>query len=70
MKSLGQADMAQAYSPTEIFKRATAATLRAIAEQDDLQIGFGPEPPGLSGKRVCQPEHGRQQVDRENLHDR
>jgi cobaltochelatase CobT len=51
--------MAQAYSPTEIFKRATAATLRAIAEQDDLNIGFGPEPPGLSGKRVKLPNPAR-----------
>ena len=38
--------MAQDFSPTEIFKRATAATLRAIAERDDLTVGFGPEPPG------------------------
>ena len=30
--------MAQAFSPTEIFKRATAATLRAIAERDEPQI--------------------------------
>ena len=41
--------MSQAFSPTEIFKRATAATLRAIAEQDDVNVGFGPEPPGLAG---------------------
>src|SRR5438874_2534446 len=27
--------MAQAFSPTEIFKRATASTLRAIAERDE-----------------------------------
>ncbi len=51
--------MAQAYSPTEIFKRATAATLRAIAERDDLNIGFGPEPPGLAGTRVKLPNPGR-----------
>jgi cobaltochelatase CobT len=51
--------MAQEFSPTEIFKRATAATLRAIAEQDDLTIGFGPEPPGLSGKRVKLPNPAR-----------
>ncbi len=51
--------MTQAFSPTEIFKRATAATLRAIAEQDDLTIGFGPEPPGLSGKRVKLPNPAR-----------
>src|SRR5216117_196347 len=36
--------MAQAFSPTEIFKRATASTLRAIAERDDLTVGSGPKP--------------------------
>jgi len=46
--------MTQAFSPTEIFKRATASTLRAIAERDDLNVGFGPEPAGLSGGR-CGP---------------
>jgi cobaltochelatase CobT len=51
--------MAQAFSPTEIFKRATASTLRAIAERDDLNIGFGPEPPGLSGTRVKLPNPAR-----------
>jgi cobaltochelatase CobT len=51
--------MAQAYSPTEIFKRATASTLRAIAERDDLTVGFGPEPPGLSGTRVKLPNPAR-----------
>ena len=51
--------MAQAFSPTEIFKRATASTLRAIAERDDLQVGFGPEPPGLAGTRVKLPNPAR-----------
>ncbi|MBV8889094.1 MAG: cobaltochelatase subunit CobT, partial [Alphaproteobacteria bacterium] len=51
--------MAQAQSPTEIFKRATAATLRAIAERDDLTVGFGPEPAGLSGQRVRLPNPAR-----------
>jgi cobaltochelatase CobT len=51
--------MAQAESPTEIFKRATASTLRAIAERDDLTIGFGPEPPGLAGTRVKLPNPAR-----------
>jgi cobaltochelatase CobT len=48
-----------AYSPTEIFKRATASTLRAIAERDDLQVGFGPEPPSLAGARVKLPNPAR-----------
>src|SRR6202022_3485963 len=47
--------MAQEYSPTEIFKRATAATLRAIAERDDVTVGFGPEPAGASGSGVRPP---------------
>src|SRR5437868_778430 len=51
--------MAQAFSPTEIFKRATASTLRAIAERDDLTVGFGPEPPGLTGSRVKLPNPAR-----------
>jgi cobaltochelatase CobT len=51
--------MAQDFSPTEIFKRATASTLRAIAERDDLTVGFGPEPPGLAGTRVKLPNPAR-----------
>ncbi|MBV9858930.1 MAG: cobaltochelatase subunit CobT [Alphaproteobacteria bacterium] len=51
--------MTQAFSPTEVFKRATASTLRAIAERDDLTIGFGPEAPGLSGTRVRLPNPAR-----------
>src|SRR5260370_16979352 len=51
--------MTQAFSPIEIFKRATASTLRAIAERDDLTVGFGPEPPGLSGSRVKLPNPAR-----------
>src|SRR5215813_12814522 len=51
--------MAQEFSPTEIFKRATAATLRAIAERDDVTVGFGPEAAGLSGSRVRLPNPPR-----------
>jgi cobaltochelatase CobT len=51
--------MPHEFSPVEIFKRATASTLRAIAEQDDVNVGFGPEPPGLSGKRVKLPNPAR-----------
>jgi len=51
--------MAQEFSPIEIFKRATASTLRAIAERDDLTVGFGPEPAGLSGSRVKLPNPAR-----------
>jgi cobaltochelatase CobT len=51
--------MAQEFSPTEIFKRATAATLRAIAERDDLTVGFGPEAAGVSGTRIKLPNPPR-----------
>ncbi|HML11226.1 MAG TPA: cobaltochelatase subunit CobT [Stellaceae bacterium] len=51
--------MAQEFSPTEIFKRATATTLRAIAENDEVNVTFGPEPAGLSGKRVKLPNPAR-----------
>jgi cobaltochelatase CobT len=51
--------MAQEFSPTEIFKRATSATLRAIAERDDVTVGFGPEAAGVSGSRVRLPNPPR-----------
>jgi cobaltochelatase CobT len=51
--------MAQDFSPTEIFKRATAATLRSIAESDEVNVTFGPEPAGLAGKRVKLPNPAR-----------
>src|SRR6516164_698233 len=51
--------MAQEFSQTEIFKRATAATLRAIAERDDLTVGFGPEAAGVSGTRIRLPNPQR-----------
>jgi len=51
--------MAQDFSPTEIFKRATATTLRAIAEDDEVNVTFGPEPAGLSGRRVKLPNPAR-----------
>jgi len=51
--------MAQEFSPTEIFKRATATTLRAIAESEEVNVTFGPEPAGLAGKRVKLPNPAR-----------
>src|SRR5215471_12869810 len=51
--------MAQEFSPAETFKRATAATLRAIAERDDVTVGFGPEAAGVSGARVRLPNPPR-----------
>ncbi len=51
--------MAQEFSPVEIFKRATAATLRALAERDDVTVAFGPEAPGAVGPRVRLPNPPR-----------
>jgi cobaltochelatase CobT len=47
--------MAEPPSPIEIFKRSTTATLRAIAERDDVTVSYGPEPPGLAGPRARLP---------------
>ena len=47
--------MAEAESPTESFKRATAATVRAIAERDDVTVSYGVEPPGAAGARLRLP---------------
>ena len=39
----------------EDFKRATAGALRAIAQQNDVQVAFQPGPHGLAGKRARLP---------------
>ena len=46
-------------SPVDVFKRATAAAIRAIAERDDVQVTFSGEPPGLMGNRVRVPTPAR-----------
>ncbi len=57
--------MADAASPIESFKRSTAATLRAIAERDDVTVTYGAEPPGAAGTRVRLPVPGRELAERE-----
>jgi cobaltochelatase CobT len=47
--------MTDSQSPLEQFKQATAATLRAIAERDDIEVSFSNEPPGVSGNRARMP---------------
>ena len=42
-------------SPLERFKQATAATVRAIAEEEEVEVAFSNETPGLSGNRVRLP---------------
>jgi len=50
--------MSQAESPLENFKRATGATVRAIA-QKDVTVGFSAEPPGVAGGRARVPMPSR-----------
>ena len=47
--------MAEPTSPLEVFKRSTTATVRAIAERDDLTITFGPDAPANTGSRIRLP---------------
>jgi cobaltochelatase CobT len=51
--------MTENESPVEVFKRATAATLRAMAEQDELEVSFSNDAPSVSGKRVRIPSPAR-----------
>jgi cobaltochelatase CobT len=52
--------MSDAESPAEIFKRSTAATVRAIAERGDVQVTYGADPASASGTRVKLPTPGRE----------
>src|SRR5215469_10206539 len=42
-------------SPVEIFKRSTAAALRAIARRGDVTVTYGAEPAGAAGARIRLP---------------
>src|ERR1700722_6016066 len=57
--------MAEIETPIEAFKRATAATLRAIAEREDVTVSYGAEPAGAAGGRVRLPLPGRDLSERE-----
>ncbi|HZS82557.1 MAG TPA: cobaltochelatase subunit CobT [Stellaceae bacterium] len=52
--------MKESDTPTEIFKRSTSATVRAIAERGDLTVSFGAEPPSAAGTRVKLPAPARE----------
>ncbi len=52
--------MTKPEAPTEPFKRAVAAATRAIAADDELEVSFGPETPGLHGKRARLPVPSRE----------
>ncbi len=42
-------------NPLEPFKRATTATIRAIAGNDELEVTFGQGPPVARGNRIRVP---------------
>ena len=46
-------------TPVEIFKRATAATLRAMSGQDEVEVSFSNDAPSVVGKRVRIPNPAR-----------
>ena len=52
--------MAENETPLEIFKRATAAAVRAIAEREDITVSYGAEPAAPSGTRVRLPLPARE----------
>jgi len=49
----------------EGFKAAVEQAVRAIAEDGELEVSFGPEPPGLRGDRIRLPEPGADMSDAE-----
>ncbi|MCK6441453.1 cobaltochelatase subunit CobT [Elstera cyanobacteriorum] len=51
--------MADAETPLEQFKRATTAAVRAIAENGEVEVGFGAEAAGVVGKRARLPAPSR-----------
>ncbi|MGF1593263.1 MAG: cobaltochelatase subunit CobT [Kiloniellaceae bacterium] len=44
--------MSQPENPLDVFRRTTAATVRAIAERDDINVAYAPRGQGLVGKEV------------------
>ena len=51
--------MAKSTSPTEPFKRALTATVRALGEQQELEVAFAGEGAGAVGGRVVLPHPQR-----------
>ncbi len=47
--------MSDAENPLEPFKRAMTATMRALAEDDELEVTFGPGAPSARGNRMRVP---------------
>src|SRR3546814_1560048 len=44
--------MSQPENPLDTFRRTTAATVRAIAQRDDINVTYAPRGQGLVGKEV------------------
>jgi len=44
--------MSQPENPLDVFRRTTAATVRAISERDDINVTYAPRGQGLVGKEV------------------
>lgn len=51
--------------PTEPFKQAVAATMRAISGRDDLEVGFASDRPVLAGTKARLPEPPRKMSQRD-----
>src|SRR5260370_435371 len=51
--------MKESETPSEVFKRSTAATVRAIAERGEVTVTYGAEPASATGARVKLPSPGR-----------
>ena len=47
--------MAENETPLDTFKRSTAATVRAIAEREEVTVSYGTEPAAAAGTRVRLP---------------
>jgi cobaltochelatase CobT len=52
--------MAENETPLDVFKRATAAAVRAIAEREEVTVTYGTEPAAAAGTRVRLPLPSRE----------
>ncbi|MEI8146601.1 MAG: cobaltochelatase subunit CobT [Alphaproteobacteria bacterium] len=59
MSSNSKAKSNSKESPTEPFKRSVASCMRAIARQDELEVTYAADKPGLAGNKARLPEPPR-----------
>jgi cobaltochelatase CobT len=57
--------MADRGTPVESFRQALAAATRALARDQEVELGFTTDPPGVSGKSVKAPMPGRTLAERD-----